>query len=70
MSKGDFPLHAINNWEFYDDEIKWKGKTVLTVKDAKLIKWLVILGAIGAFIGGISTAMLVFFDALRYFNGS
>jgi hypothetical protein len=69
MSKENIPLHAINNWEFYGDAIKWKGKTVLTVQDANLVKWLLILGAIGAFIGGISTAMLVVFDALRYFSG-
>ena len=68
MDNDNLVLHSHGNWEFHTDEIRWKGTTVVSVKEVFRLKWAIILGGLGAFLGGIATIALAIIEIIKYYN--
>jgi len=68
MDNNDILIHSLGNWEFYSEEIRWKGKTVVSIKEVNRLKWAIVLGGLGAFMGGIATIVLAIMELVKYYN--
>lgn len=68
MDKDEILLHSLGNWEFYSDEIRWKGKTVVSINEVNRLKWAIVLGGLGAFMGGVATIVLAIMELAKYYK--